>query len=73
MAVLAATTIDSIRAWEVLDSRGRPTLAVQVNLADGDVGVAMVPSGASTGTFEAHELRDGDPQRYGGAGVLKAV
>ncbi len=73
MSALVATTIDSIRAWEVLDSRGRPTLAVQVYLADGDVGVAMVPSGASTGTFEAHELRDGDPQRYGGAGVLKAV
>ncbi|MEN9206554.1 MAG: phosphopyruvate hydratase [Gloeomargarita sp. GMQP_bins_120] len=73
MATVAATLIDSIRAWEILDSRGRPTLAVQVNLADGDVGVAMVPSGASTGTFEAHELRDGDPQRYGGAGVLKAV
>ncbi len=73
MSALVTTTIDSIRAWEVLDSRGRPTLAVRVDLADGDVGVAMVPSGASTGTFEAHELRDGDPQRYGGAGVLKAV
>ncbi|WP_247217205.1 phosphopyruvate hydratase [Synechococcus sp. C9] len=73
MSALVTTTIDSIRAWEVLDSRGRPTLAVQVDLADGDVGMAMVPSGASTGTFEAHELRDGDPQRYGGAGVLKAV
>jgi len=73
MSALVTTTIDRIRAWEVLDSRGRPTLAVQVDLADGDVGMAMVPSGASTGTFEAHELRDGDPQRYGGAGVLKAV
>ncbi len=73
MSALVTTTIDSIRAWEVLDSRGRPTIAVQVDLADGDVGMAMVPSGASTGTFEAHELRDGDPQRYGGAGVLKAV
>jgi len=73
MSALVTTTIDRIRAWEVLDSRGRPTIAVQVDLADGDVGMAMVPSGASTGTFEAHELRDGDPQRYGGAGVLKAV
>lgn len=73
MSALVTTTIDSIRAWEVLDSRGRPTIAVQVDLADGDVGMAMVPSGASTGSFEAHELRDGDPQRYGGAGVLKAV
>ncbi|MEN9217844.1 MAG: phosphopyruvate hydratase, partial [Gloeomargarita sp. DG_2_bins_126] len=73
MSALVTTTIDSIRAWEVLDSRGRPTIAVQVDLADGDTGMAMVPSGASTGTFEAHELRDGDPQRYGGAGVLKAV
>lgn len=73
MSALVTTTIDSIRAWEVLDSRGRPTIAVQVDLADGDVGMAMVPSGASTGTFEAHELRDGDPQRYGGAGVLRAV
>ncbi len=73
MSALVTTTIDSIRAWEVLDSRGRPTIAVQVDLADGDVGMAMVPSGASTGTFEAHELRDGDPQRYGGAGVLQAV
>jgi len=67
------TIIESIGAWEILDSRGRPTVEAEVRLANGAIGVAKVPSGASTGTFEAHELRDGDKQRYGGKGVLKAV
>jgi len=58
---------------EVLDSRGNPTVEVEVMLDDGSVGCAMVPSGASTGAFEAVELRDGDPERYLGKGVLKAV
>ncbi len=67
------TSIDSIIAREVLDSRGRPTVEAEVTLLSGAKGLAQVPSGASTGSFEAHELRDGDPKRYGGAGVLKAV
>ncbi len=58
---------------EVLDSRGNPTVEVEVTLDDGSVGRAMVPSGASTGAFEAVELRDGDPERYLGKGTLKAV
>lgn len=58
---------------EVLDSRGNPTVEVEVVLEDGTVGTAIVPSGASTGAHEAVELRDGDPKRYGGKGVLKAV
>ena len=61
------------KASEVLDSRGSPTVAVEVTLADGTVGQAMVPSGASTGINEAIELRDGDKKRFGGKGVLKAV
>jgi len=65
--------IDSIHAREILDSRGRPTIAVEVELENGAIGEAMVPSGASTGSFEAHELRDDDSSRYGGKGVLKAV
>ena len=65
--------IDSIRALEVLDSRGNPTVQVEVVLVDGSTGVAMVPSGASTGSFEAVELRDGDKSRYLGKGVLNAV
>ena len=65
--------IDSIRALEVLDSRGNPTVQVEVVLEDGSTGVAMVPSGASTGSFEAVELRDGDKARYLGKGVLNAV
>ncbi len=64
--------IEHVEAWEVLDSRGNPTLRVLVALDDGAVGTAMVPSGASTGAHEAVELRDGG-QRYGGKGVLKAV
>ncbi len=65
--------IDEVRALEVLDSRGNPTVQVEVVLEDGSEGVAMVPSGASTGSFEAVELRDGDKERYLGKGVLKAV
>ena len=65
--------IDEVRALEVLDSRGNPTVQVEVVLEDGSQGVASVPSGASTGSFEAVELRDGDKSRYLGKGVLKAV
>lgn len=65
-------TIEAIDAREILDSRGKPTVEAEVRLASGGFGVAQVPSGASTGTFEAHELRDGE-SRYGGKGVLKAV
>ncbi len=60
-------------AREILDSRGNPTVEATVVLCDGTVGVAGVPSGASTGIYEAHELRDGDPDRYGGKGVREAV
>jgi enolase len=65
--------IGSIHAREILDSRGNPTVEVEVMLADGAVGTAAVPSGASTGAYEANELRDGDNKRYLGKGVLKAV
>ncbi len=65
--------IDCVWAREVLDSRGNPTVEAVVLLADGSSGQAMVPSGASTGTHEAVELRDGDARRFGGRGVLKAV
>ena len=65
--------IEALRARQVLDSRGNPTVEVEVFLLDGTVSSAAVPSGASTGAHEALELRDGDPQRYGGKGVLKAV
>jgi enolase len=65
--------IESIRAIEVLDSRGRPTVEGEVRLSDGAVGRAISPSGASTGTHEAIELRDGDPGWYGGLGVRRAV
>lgn len=67
------TTIDFINAIEILDSRGNPTVEVEVVLADGSFGRAAVPSGASTGVHEALELRDGDKSRYNGKGVLKAV
>src|SRR5262249_15864897 len=66
-------TIESIHAREILDSRGNPTLEVEVILADGATGRAAVPSGASTGAHEAVELRDGDKKRYLGKGVLKAI
>ena len=65
--------IQDIRGYEILDSRGNPTVAAEVVLDSGVRGVAAVPSGASTGTREAIELRDGDPRRYGGKGVRKAV
>jgi len=68
-----ATAIHQLNAWEILDSRGNPTIEVEVRLEDGSAGRAAVPSGASTGSREAHELRDGDPHRYGGKGVLTAV
>jgi len=67
------TTIVEIRGREVIDSRGNPTVEVDVYLEGGAVGRAAVPSGASTGEHEAHELRDGDKNRYLGKGVLKAV
>jgi enolase len=67
------TLIEDIVAREVLDSRGNPTIEVDVRLDSGEVGRAIVPSGASTGAHEALELRDGDKNRYGGKGVLKAV
>jgi enolase len=67
------TLIEGIDAREILDSRGNPTVEVDVVLGDGSVGRAAVPSGASTGAHEAVELRDGDPARYGGKGVLRAV
>jgi enolase len=68
-----AFEIKGVQAIEILDSRGRPTLNVTVSLADGTVAEAGVPSGASTGTREAVELRDGDPARFGGGGVQTAV
>ena len=67
------TIIESISALEILDSRGNPTVEVEVTLADGSWGRAAVPSGASTGEHEALEMRDGDKKRYGGKGVTKAV
>jgi len=65
--------IEAVGAREILDSRGNPTVEVEVLLEDGSVGRAAVPSGASTGAFEAYELRDGDAKRYLGKGVLQAV
>src|SRR4051812_21938036 len=65
--------VEQVRAMEVLDSRGRPTVKASVRLAGGAVGSASVPSGASTGSAEALELRDGDLERYGGLGCRKAV
>ncbi|HEX5825298.1 MAG TPA: phosphopyruvate hydratase, partial [Candidatus Limnocylindrales bacterium] len=67
------TIIELIDAREILDSRGNPTIEVDVVLGDGSVGRAAVPSGASTGAHEAVELRDGDEDRFGGKGVLTAV
>jgi enolase len=67
------STIDSIKAREILDSRGNPTLEVEVNLSDGAVSRAAVPSGASTGKYEAVELRDRDDSRFNGMGVLQAI
>jgi len=65
--------IISVHAREVLDSRGNPTVEAEVVLTSGAKGMAIVPSGASTGKFEALELRDGDKKRYKGKGTLKAV
>jgi enolase len=67
------TKIVNIKGYEILDSRGNPTVAAEVELSSGKKGYAAVPSGASTGSREALELRDKDPKRYGGKGVLKAV
>jgi enolase len=71
--VISVTKITRIQAREILDSRGNPTIEVDVELSGGAVGRAAVPSGASTGEHEAWELRDGDKARFGGKGVLKAV
>ena len=65
--------IADIKAREILDSRGNPTVEVDIMLESGAFGRAAVPSGASTGSFEAVEIRDNDPKRYLGKGVLKAV
>ena len=65
--------IASVTGREVIDSRGNPTIQAVVVLSDGSIGSAAVPSGASTGSLEAVELRDGDPSRYSGLGVLRAV
>ncbi len=65
--------ITDVLAREVLDSRGNPTVEVELYTEDGGFGRALVPSGASTGEHEAVELRDGDKSRFGGKGVLKAV
>ena len=65
--------IVDVMAREILDSRGNPTVEVEVTLDDGTIGRAAVPSGASTGMYEACEKRDGDKSRYGGKGVLTAV
>ncbi len=65
--------ITDVQARQILDSRGNPTIEVDVYLEDGTLGRASVPSGASTGANEAVELRDGDKKVYGGKGVLKAV
>src|ERR1700716_4744629 len=70
---MAPTSIAKINAREILDSRGNPTIEVDVHLDGGAMGRAAVPCGASTGEHEAWELRDGDKKRSGGKGVLKAV
>src|SRR5436309_10727404 len=67
------SAITDIHAREILDSRGNPTIEVDVTLESGAFGRAAVPSGASTGAHEAVELRDGDKKRYGGKGVRKAI
>jgi len=70
---MESTTIHEIKAQEILDSRGNPTIRCHIILDSGDIGVASIPSGASTGTHEALELRDGDQKRFLGKGVLKAL
>ena len=72
-SIMIKPQIVKCSAREILDSRGNPTVEASVMLSDGTVGVASVPSGASTGIYEAHEKRDGDSRRYGGRGVLAAV
>ncbi|MDQ7096365.1 phosphopyruvate hydratase [Desulfosporosinus sp. PR] len=67
------STIEEVQAREILDSRGNPTIEVEITLADGVMGIAQIPSGASTGIYEAVELRDHDKQRFNGKGVLKAI
>ena len=67
------TIITNLKAREILDSRGFPTLEAEIHLQDGSYAIAAVPSGASTGSLEAHELRDGDKTKFLGKGVLKAV
>ena len=67
------SSIARLHAREVLDSRGRPTVEVECVTVSGAIGRAIVPSGASTGEHEALELRDGDPARFGGAGVQRAI
>ena len=73
MSARTGADIAAVDALEILDSRGHPTVRAMVRLADGSLGEAGVPSGASTGAHEAHELRDGDPLRFGGRGVRQAV
>jgi enolase len=73
MTRMETASIKSVKAREILDSRGNPTIEAEVVLVDGNAGIAAVPSGASTGKYEAVELRDGDKRRYGGLGVLKTV
>jgi len=70
---MTKVTIESIKAYELIDSRGNPTVSAKITLSDGNLGSAIVPSGASTGMYEAHEKRDNDDKRYLGKGVLKAV
>src|ERR687885_380127 len=70
---MSGATIERVVARAILDSRGRPTVEADVMLSDGMLGRASVPSGASTGSHEAVELRDGDPDRYDGLGVLRAI
>ena len=70
---MPSTTISRVHAREILDSRGNPTVEVDVRLESGTLGRAAVPSGASTGEHEAWELRDGNKGRFGGKGVKKAV
>ena len=70
---MTKVTIESIKAYELIDSRGNPTVSAKITLSDGNLGSAIVPSGASTGMYEAHEKRDNDDRRYLGKGVLKAV
>lgn len=73
LSTIQTMNIEKVHAREIIDSRGNPTVEVEVTLDSGAAGTASVPSGASTGEHEALELRDGDTARYGGKGVCKAV